>query len=70
MDPVSGLLFHEDFSLKLGDSIETICFHPALNVFVVTTKDRKLRVFDSHSAVKLTDVDVNHKKGLLLVYYY
>lgn len=54
----SNPCFEVDTSLQLGDSIETICFHHALNVFLVTTKDRLIRVFDTHSAARFTQVDL------------
>ena len=55
-DPGNNLCFHEDSSLKLGDSIESICFHHSLNVFLVTTTDKQIKVFDSHSAAQFTSV--------------
>ncbi|KAK7067356.1 hypothetical protein SK128_014936 [Halocaridina rubra] len=64
-----GLL--EDGFIELGDSIEGLCFHQALNVFLVTTKDAKIRVYDPHSALKLSDVQLHGdvKHNVLCVYH-
>ena len=49
-------VIEEDGTLELGDNIKTLCFHQTLNVFLVTTKDNRIRVFDPHTSLKLADV--------------
>ncbi|XP_064112985.1 baculoviral IAP repeat-containing protein 6-like isoform X2 [Macrobrachium nipponense] len=66
-----SLGLEEDGLIELGDSIEGLCFHQALNVFLVTTKDSKIRVYDPHSSLKLSDVQLHGdgKKNVFCVYH-
>ncbi|XP_042886814.1 uncharacterized protein LOC122262755 [Penaeus japonicus] len=63
-----ALFVEEDGSIELGDSVEGLCFHQALNVFLVTTKDGRVRVYDPHSSLKLSDVQLQGK-NLVCVYH-
>ena len=54
-----SLGLEEDGLIELGDSIQGLTFHQALNVFLVTTKDGKIRVYDPHSSLKLSDVQLH-----------
>lgn len=57
-----ALFVEEDGSIELGDSVEGLCFHQALNVFLVTTKDGRVRVYDPHSSLKLSDVQLQGER--------
>lgn len=59
--PCESLCLEEDGCIELGDSIEGLCFHQALNVFLVTTRENNIRVFDPHSSLKLSDVHLQGK---------
>lgn len=63
-----ALFVEEDGSIELGDSVEGLCFHQALNVFLVTTRDGRVRVYDPHSSLKLSDVQLQGK-NLVCVYH-
>ena len=52
--------FQEDASLLLGSSIESICFHQSLNVFIITTSDNHVKVFDPQSGTFLRDAKYTH----------
>lgn len=62
---LSSLNVEEDGTIELGDSIESLSFHQALNVFLVTTREGRVRVFDPHSCLKLSDVPVHGKLSML-----
>lgn len=57
-----ALFVEEDGSIELGDSVEGLCFHQALNVFLVTTRDGRVRVYDPHSSLKLSDVQLQGER--------
>ena len=57
---------NEDWSLYFGDSVESICYHGTLNAFIITTRDNKIKVFDSSSNSKLCEVSDN-KKGMVYI---
>ncbi|XP_069180397.1 baculoviral IAP repeat-containing protein 6 isoform X6 [Procambarus clarkii] len=66
-----SLCLEEDGAIELGESIEGLCFHQALNVLLVTTTDGRIRVFDPHSSLKLSDVHLHGdgKNNLVCVYH-
>lgn len=65
----TSLCLEEDGSIELGESIESLSFHQALNVFLVTTRHERLRVYDPHSSLKLSDVHL-HGMYQTLIYPY